>query len=38
MIATARGIKPEHHVLPLTYDELNEVLADELSNDIVQAL
>jgi hypothetical protein len=38
MIATARGIKPEHHVLPLTYDELNEVLSDGLSNDVVQAL
>jgi hypothetical protein len=38
MIATARGIKPEHHVLPLSYDELNQALADGLSNDVVQAL
>jgi hypothetical protein len=38
MIATVRGIKPEHHVLPLSYDELNQVLADGLSDAIVQAL
>lgn len=29
---------PEHHVLPLSYDELNQALADGLSNDVVQAL
>lgn len=36
MIANARGIKPEHHVLPLTYDDLNRIMADGLSNDIFQ--
>lgn len=38
MIATARGIKPEHHVLPMTYDELNQVFAAGLSNEVVEAL
>jgi hypothetical protein len=38
MIADARGIKPEHHVLPLSYDELNQVLADGLPHNVVRAL
>lgn len=38
MITTARGIKPEHHVLRLSYDDLNQVLANGLPNEIVQVL
>lgn len=38
MISAARGIKPEHHVLPITYDDLNRILTDGLRGDIAQAL
>ena len=34
MISTGRGTKPEHHVLPLSYDALNLILAEGLTHEI----
>jgi hypothetical protein len=38
MITNARGTKPENHVLPLTYDDLDHLFADGLPDEVTHSI